>query len=42
MFNPSMIAIWAWSLYLLFTVAVLSHNLMGYSSYGWAGYMFSI
>lgn len=42
MFNPAMIAIWAWSLYLLFTVAVLSHNLMGYSSYGWAGYMFSI
>jgi hypothetical protein len=42
LFSPHMLAIWAWSLYLLFTVAVLSHNLMGYSSYGWAGYMFSI
>ena len=40
--NSSMLAIWCWSLYLMFTVAVLTRNLMGYYAYGWHSYLFAV
>jgi len=40
--NSSMLAIWCWSLYLTFSVAVLTRNLMGYYAYGWHSYLFAV